>query len=301
MSCVHPIPAIDLGQKLNESGQLVRNIKLLDMKHKYRGFGLEELKERFGDQLLLLPCGHCYSCGVNYSRMWSSRIMLEAGLHQANCFITLTYDQFNCPEHLSKYHFQLFMKRLRKVVGKVRFFACGELGEQSGRPHYHAILFGYDFPDKVILQRSKSGLFIYRSPLLETLWPFGISSIGSVSPESAQYVAKYSLKKKITGEDQGEFVLMSRRPGIGAGAYKESIWDTDRLYLEGRTYKPPRYFDKLAERDNCFVQAIAKDKRIQRAKARVSTKWLYNLNREEEALIKENDDRIMNDVRKVRL
>lgn len=301
MSCAHPIPAVDFGEKVNDKGETVRNIKLLDMRHKYYGFGLEELKEKFGDSLILLPCGHCYSCGVEYSRMWASRIMLEAEHHLNNCFITLTYNDVYCPEKLSKRDVQLFIKRLRKEVGPLRYFLCGEYGENTSRPHYHAIIFGFDFPDRVFLQKSKSGMMIYRSPLLERLWPFGISSIGTVSPESAQYVAKYSLKKKVSGSDNGEFVLMSRRPGIGASSYESSIWRTGRIYVSGNTYKAPRYFEKLAVADGDFMYDVCKSDRLERGKTYKSKKFLYNLKREEDALQLLNNQKIENDARKVRL
>lgn len=312
MSCAHPIPAVDLGSKVNDKGEVVRNIKLLDMRHKYYGFGLEELKEKFGDSLILLPCGHCYSCGVEYSRTWASRIMLEAQHYENNCFITLTYNDIYCPPRLSKRDVQLFIKRLRKEVSsstQIRYFLCGEYGEKSalessdgyGRPHYHAIIFGYDFPDKELLSKSKSGMMIYRSPMLERLWPFGISSIGSVSSESAQYVAKYSLKKKVSGKDSGEFVLMSRRPGIGAAGYHPSIWRTGRIYVGGKTYKAPRYFEKLAVQDNDFMFDVCKSEREIRGKTYKSQKYLYGLQREEEALELLNNQKIENDARKVRL
>lgn len=310
MACAHPIPALDLGMKINESGDHVRNIKLLDMRHKYYGYGIEELKELFGDQLLLLPCGKCYSCGVAYSRMWASRIMLEAQSHKQNCFITLTYDERHCPPFLSKRDVQLFIKRLRKEIQwPIRYFLCGEYGEKSalnnedgkGRPHYHAIIFGYDFPDKVLLSKSKSGMMLYISPLLSKLWPFGISSVGSVTAESAQYCAKYSLKKKTSGTDLGEFVLMSRRPGIGLNGYSKDIWLTDKLYIAGQKWSIPRYFEKIADERDPMDLMLAKSEREERAKSIKSKKYLYNFDREEDALIYENQIKIDNDCRKVRL
>ena len=300
MPCAKPLLAVDYGYRINKNGERVRNIKLLDMRFKHINQGIEELKSIYGDRLLLLPCGKCYSCSCDYARMWSSRIMLEASNYDHNCFITLTYSDSFCPDKLYKRDFQLFMKRLRKEIGKCRFFACGELGDKSLRPHFHAIIFGFDFPDKVELQKSASGNIIYRSALLEKLWPFGISSIGTVTPESSQYVAKYSLKRKTSGVNSGEFVLMSRRPGIGFYNYDESIWDTDRLYLNGRNYKPPRFFEKIADKNHSQSYFIAKCQRENRSKQRVSSKYLYNLDREEQALKLENDLKIYNDCLKVR-
>ena len=136
MACSHPIPAVDYGYKVNKEGKTVRNIKLVDMQHKYFGYGLEELKNHFGDSLLLLPCGHCYLCSLDYSRMWASRIMLEAQQHKDNCFITLTYHDCFLPDKPVKRHWQLFAKRLRKYCGcQIRYFACGEKGDKTGRSH----------------------------------------------------------------------------------------------------------------------------------------------------------------------
>lgn len=316
MACSHPIPALDLGYKINEDGKQVRDIKLLDMRHRYVGFGLEELKERFGDRLILLPCGHCYSCSVDYSRMWASRIMLEAKDHVHNCFITLTYSDWFVPKQPSKRDVQLFIKRLRKEVGvPIRYFCCGEVGEGKGErgynPHYHLIIFGYDFPDKKLLKRSHSGQMIYTSELLDKLWSIkdkqghlvnlGLSSIGTVSPESAQYVAKYSMKRHLTGNDCGEFVLMSRRPGIGANRYDEADMNTYKIYTNGKQFKIPRYFEKLADQKHDIFQLIGKERKLEMCKKFSSKKFQWNLAREEYALWKAEEDRIRNDVMKVRL
>lgn len=300
MSCKHPILAIDLGVKTNKDGEVVRNIKLAPIRPDW---SYKTYKEKYGDSLLCLPCGHCYGCAKDYSREWASRIILETQDHNANCFITLTYDESNVPDKPLKRDFQLFMKRLRKFFGdkRIRYFACGECGDKSGRPHYHAILFGLDFDDKVFLQRSKSGLFIYRSPTLEQLWPYGISSIGDVSVQSAQYVAKYSMKKKLSGVDTGEFVLMSRKPGIGASHYDEKFYYSDKVYVSGQSFKVPRYFDKIADSNNSLPYIVAKENRIEKARLTPDSKYRYRLGHQEEAWSKELDDMIYADCLKVRL
>lgn len=309
MSCSNPIPVLDLGYKINEKGERVKHIKFLDMRHRYFGYGLDDLKNKFGDSLLLIPCGKCYLCSLDYARMWASRICLEAQFHEHNSFITLTFSDEWLKKRRSlkpsKRDMQLFIKKLRKEVDvPIRYFLCGEVGEHKGdremNPHYHAIIFGYDFPDKTILKRSHSGMMIYRSTLLEKLWPYGMSSIGDVSPESAQYVAKYSMKKHLSGEDVGEFVLMSRRPGIGIKGYDPEDYMTDKLYLYGKKYKMPRYFDKISQKNNNFDYYIAKDKRIENSKNIASKKYFFELEREEFALDKLQEDKILNDSMKVR-
>jgi hypothetical protein len=48
---------------------------------------------------------------------------------------------------------------LRKKISplKIRFFHCGEYGDKTRRPHYHALIFGYGFPDKKLFKKQKSG------------------------------------------------------------------------------------------------------------------------------------------------
>ena len=92
------------------------------------------------------------------SREWAIRCVHEASLNDVNCFLTLTYDDDHVPAGLSLFYpdFQAFMKRLRARFSnvRVRFYMCGEYGDNFDRPHYHALLFGFDFLDKVPLSIS---------------------------------------------------------------------------------------------------------------------------------------------------
>ena len=213
-----------------------------------------------GCQRILLPCGQCMGCRIERSRQWAIRCVHEAQLHKENCFITLTYSPEFLPEDgtLVKEHFQKFMKRLRKRFGSgIRFFSCGEYGKKLQRPHYHAILFGFDFPDKELFC-VRNGERLYISKVLQELWPYGISSIGSVSFESCAYVARYCTKK-ITGkkakEHYGdrlpEFTLMSRRPGIAANwieEFSDDVYPHDFVVTsKGKKVRTPRYYDKRME------------------------------------------------------
>ena len=99
-----------------------------------------------------VPCGQCLSCRIDYSRDWAARCVHESQLHAVNSYITLTYDDFHLPDNygLEKDALQKFMKRYRKMFGKgIRFFGCGEYGEETSRPHYHLIIFGYDLPGNI--------------------------------------------------------------------------------------------------------------------------------------------------------
>lgn len=145
---------------------------------------------------VLIPCGRCIGCRLDRSRDWAVRCMHEASLYDENSFITLTFDDDHVKRSLDPSDFQKFMKRLRSAIApkKVRYFACGEYGSQFSRPHHHACLFGYDFPDKELISVS-NGVKQYTSELLSDLWPMGLHTIGSVTFDSAAYVARYVLKK----------------------------------------------------------------------------------------------------------
>jgi len=219
--------------------------------------------EAFLDLPVVVPCGRCIGCRLERSRQWAMRCVHEASLHSTNCFITLTYRDDDLPRSgsLVMKHFQDFMKRLRFHVGSgVRYFHCGEYGDKLSRPHYHACLFNYDFPDK-LHYRTKFGVKLYYSQSLEDLWGKGFCTIGDVTFESAAYVARY-ITKKITGEmsdahygDRSpEYVTMSRRPGIATGwfeKYGSDVFPSDEVVMhrKGRAQamKPPKFYDRLFE------------------------------------------------------
>lgn len=250
------------------------------------------------DTLMSLPCGQCIGCRIDRSRQWAIRCVHEASLFERNCFITLTYNNENLPfdKSLKVRDFQLFMKRLRKAFpghlsvedddGKVsypiRFFHCGEYGEKFRRPHYHAILFNFDFEDKYLWSES-NGEKLYRSPSLEKLWPFGHSSIGSATFKSAAYVARYIMKKvngdaakeyywtsvdELTGEIHKlypEYITMSRKPGIGSRWFKKyfsDVFPRDEVIVNGKRMKPPKFYDSMFEYLYPDEMASIKEKRV---------------------------------------
>lgn len=193
-----------------------------------------------------IPCRKCFECVQSYSTNWAIRCSLEAATHKKNCFVTLTYDN----EHLrdiSVKEVQKFMKRLRKYLNgeKVRYFACGEYGEHTGRPHYHIILFGVDFAEsRQFLKRDKRGNPIYVSPVLSSLWKFGFHSIGALTYDSAKYCAKYMQKFNVK-DGKKAFTLQSRKPAIGynyAMEHSESISKTGKVYIDGKEYNAPFQF-----------------------------------------------------------
>lgn len=152
---------------------------------------------------------------------------------------------------------------------------CGEYGDQTHRPHYHALLFNHDFMDKT-KWAFRNNNTIYRSKSLEKLWPYGLSEIGNVTFQSAAYVARYVMKK-ITGEQAKEhykgltpeYNKMSLRPGIGKqwfDKYKTDIFPGDFVPLaEGKKSKTPPYYDKLLEKESPITYEHVKKARLLKA------------------------------------
>lgn len=218
-----------------------------------------------------LPCGQCIGCRMRRASDWELRVMHEASLHDASCFVTLTYGPGNLPPNASLEYrdFQLFMKRVRKLFGPVRFYMCGEYGPLNLRPHYHAVLFGVDFrSDRVMAGKSASGAVFFESRQLSDLWGLGKCTVQDLVRETASYCARYIMKKVlgVASEkayervlDSGEivnvmpeFARMSLKPGIGAGwyeRYRRDVFPHDFVVTsDGKERSVPKYYDKLLKR-----------------------------------------------------
>lgn len=244
-------------------------------------------------------CGQCIGCRLDRAAQWAIRCTHEAQLHDEKSFLTLTYDDDNLPlgGSLVVRDLQLFLKRLHNRLLRergygIRYYACGEYGDTTFRPHYHAIIFGYSFPDKTLFKRNGRGESVFTSNYLRELWKFGHNTVGDVSFDSAAYVAGYCVKK-INGDDAEahytryaedgssykvvpEFPLMSRRPGIGYDwflKYGRHAYKFDSVIMNGREVSPPRFYDdKLAQVD------MQEFERLKSARRRVTkTRRLENM------------------------
>ena len=247
----------------------------------------------FTDLEVKIPCGQCIGCRLERSRQWAVRCVHESKLYpNNNCFLTLTYNDENLPRgintetgeldagepSLNKRDIVLFLKRLRKKYGDgIRFFQCGEYGEQLRRPHHHVLLFNHVFPDKKYW-KTKKGVHLYLSDTLNKLWGLGHCVIGDVNFESAAYVARY-VTKKITGDPQRvldhyggilpEYITMSRKPGIARNFFEEfqsDIYPSDQCVLRpGLIARPPKYYDNIYDLTN--PESFAKIKKARRVHA----------------------------------
>lgn len=191
-----------------------------------------------------VPCGKCNFCLEQRRAHWSFRLQMEMKYATDKCyFVTLTYNDQKIPitptglPTLEKSHFQLFLKRFRHYAPErsVRYYAVGEYGSRTSRPHYHALLFNIPL---LAIQNT------------ERVWRLGQVYVGTVTPASIHYVAKYHVNAISDQELNGRappFALMSRKPGIGAGYFESHTeWHiyADRLYtqIDGFKRSLPRYY-----------------------------------------------------------
>lgn len=251
----------------------------------------------------VVPCGQCHECRLQRSRTWANRCMMEMSEYpdldgvNRNWFITLTYapgftDDLRSTvdfQTLSlhqrkpgekKDHLQQFLHDLRQEWQRryghdgIRFYACGEYGDTSGRPHYHAILFNLPI-DPTELEKRFSNEFgdpYYNHERISEIWGKGFAVLSPATWTNCAYTARYIMKKQ-TGDNAvkayddlgllAPFTRSSRRPGIAFNSFKgyESYVDVDDVTGELRfkrslvlpvadkhvdpTCNHPRYFDKL--------------------------------------------------------
>ncbi len=317
MACTHPLKAWPIG--ITAKGKTEYKITNFSVNHLEKRNGkwytvdseyISPYRDGLITEFVQIPCGKCIGCRLEYSRQWANRLMLEAQYHTDMYFITLTYDDFHIPlsyyvddstgealqsMSLCKRDFQLFMKRLRKSQpeNQIRFYAAGEYGSQTFRPHYHAIVFGLKLSDLVFYKFNKLGQPLYTSQYLESIWcntssdskeRLGICVVAEVSWETCAYTARYTAKKSGTLDDEfydkfnmeKPFTLMSRRPGIARMYYDDhpDMFDYTSINIPtstgGRKVAIPRYFNNLFADDCPLRSQELKD--IRKRMAEVSTK-----------------------------
>lgn len=282
MSCYHPFIGVPVGVRL-DTGKM--QYKILPYNEKY-------FTDGFVEGVVTVPCGNCIGCRLDYSRQWANRCMLELKYHDSAYFVTLTYSPAAVP--ISWYHdentgeaaqaltlrkrdFQLFMKNVRKrfSLDRIRFFAAGEYGDKTFRPHYHAILFGLHLHDLQLYKQAEDGYNYYTSESLQNCWNVvnskqdglydrGMVIVAECNWQTCAYVARYVVKKmkgplaefyKVHNIEP-PFSLMSRKPGIGRQYYDDhpDLYDYDYINVStpdgGRKFRPPKYFDRLHALDS---------------------------------------------------
>lgn len=239
-----------------------------------------------------IPCGKCISCRLENARQTAVRCVHEASMYENNSFITLTYSEENLKsEKLQYLDFQKFTKDLRTKLFqdllnkifpnqpqklqrslwntfskerkkelyepiRISIYVAGEYGDKKKRPHWHALLFNWRPNDLVLKYTSDRGDQIYSSTILDSLWPHGISELGSITFESAGYCARYASKKLAHGKDgTHNYEPISKRSSKNAIGKKwiEKFWPDvfNHGYIvlpNGTTCGIPRYYEKWLKR-----------------------------------------------------
>lgn len=249
------------------------------------------------ENVIPIPCGKCIECRLQHARNWSDRMMAEASYYTDNVFLTLTYDNDSLPEPLTRFNesgelevspvhplvkrdLQLFIKRLRKHFPdqRIRYYACGEYGDKSMRPHYHLILFNLRLEDAKLLYTSEDGYSYFTSESISKLWSYGLHILTDVNWQTCNYVSRYVTKKLIHGYDDmpeklnypQEFSVMSRKPGIGYQWYqdhKDSLSLFNESYLSddkgSRKIGMNKYFNHLLEIDDQELYNLIKAEKVE--------------------------------------
>lgn len=301
MACYHPNHAFQIGV-WEDTGKPKYQIESGSVERIHPRKGNQLVTDRWINEYIEIPCGKCIGCRLAYSKQWATRCMLEAKQYEHNAFVTLTYDPKHIkwvpgvnretgeiepvttliPEDLTK-----FMKDLRRYYKyhynheNIRFYACGEYGSKTFRAHYHLIIFNLPIQDKTKYFLNAEGDQIYHSEIIEKIWGKGLTTVGDVTQKSAEYVARYVLKK-IKGKDaaeiyeklgiEPEFVRMSRRPGIAWQYYednKDKIYECDEIITTsrqgiGEKVKPCKYYDRLFDLENPeFMKALKQKRKLE--------------------------------------
>ena len=290
MSCYKPLIRLYNPNDREQSGRVYSLARFSQLSGKQLKY--EDLM--YNPKVMLIPCGQCIGCRIRQREDWTTRIELEARDYPKEevWFITLTYDDEHVPgmivktgEIMRKVQYtwkpgekrpdsvqillyediQKFLKRLRKAYrGKLRYFVAGEYGEQTARPHYHMILYGWRPTDLENLYKIHHNGY-YTSKWLADLWGMGQIQIAQAVPETYRYVAGYVTKKmyEIDGKKANEyyelgqtkpFACMSLKPGLGDNYYQEhkaEIWRQGYIQCtNGKQAQIPRYYEKQMEAEN---------------------------------------------------
>ncbi len=292
MCCYHPLIGVPEYNPRTNKPYHTKNGKI-----KYRIFSPNKYDTEAllkSNDYITVPCGKCLGCRLDYSREWANRLMMELQYHDSAYFITLTYNEDYVPKSyyadpetgealqsltLCKRDLQLFFKRLRKAYpdDHIRYYACGEYGSSTMRPHYHLIVFGLHITDGYPWrwnQAEGETLTYYRSPTLERVWsesrkedgktlvfPMGHVEFSDVTWATCAYTARY-VTKKLNGPAaefydtfalDPPFSVMSRKPGIARQYYDDhdNLFQGEFINLStpkgGVKFRPPKYFERIFE------------------------------------------------------
>lgn len=169
-----------------------------------------------------VACGQCMNCRINHKLKWLGRLVLEAQ-YKPYAFVTLTYAEEHRPRNhdVSRAELKAFIDKFRAKAPGTRFFGVGEYGEQSGREHYHVILFGIRATPEW-KARVEQAWSVQQPRTGEVLWQKGLVDVQDPRDTSAlAYTLGYVTKKMTSRHDDRldgrapEFFAASNKPRLG--------------------------------------------------------------------------------------
>lgn len=243
------------------------------------GYSYRLVHEYYSGRKIFVPCRKCINCRKKRASDWATRLLLEHkfGKHRNAVFLTLTldnehYDSRKDASHLIRRFFDLVRKRFK---ARCKYFIIDELGEESGRYHFHAIVF--DFPMAGLIQGldlSRKG-YTRLSPrdkmrvkrftdFVNKLWKHGMTRPGNVCSKSIFYIVKYILKTHPLKSDFTPKVWCSPNFGlcyVNSNPNFRSLLISDsadkHLHIDGRKYFPPKYFfSKIIDWNERFLRSF---------------------------------------------
>lgn len=199
------------------------------------------------DAFIMCSCGKCYACLSNRRRSWLFRLQNESLDSVITLFCTLTYNDVSCDGYVHKDHLQKFFKKLRHYE-EFKYYAIGEYGTKTQRPHYHCVIFFKSAPDSYPLDNL--------SRVIDYCWSQGHVSVSRAHYRRLNYVLHYHVRpKEINGKKT--FSLYSKALGIGflTRDYLHYLMATNSSVIHdfnGNIYVVPRYYRKKLK-DIAFI------------------------------------------------
>lgn len=237
---------------------------------------MSKLKDTY--RMQQVPCGKCIDCRKARVNSWYVRLLEEKKISTSAHFVTLTYDDITLPYSdsfiptLDYADFQRFVKRLRKNYNtqkSIKYFAVGEYGSKTDRPHYHVIMFNVENPDRIVKEWEK----------------YGFAHIGEVTDASIYYTLKYTLKNIGSDKPKNELrkpekALISKKLGLSyltpqmIQYYKDDNSRSVTMLGNKKTALPRYYRDKIFTESE-KMQRVKKMQKIIQQKYETTLNPLY--------------------------
>lgn len=186
------------------------------------------------DDMTEVACRYCWQCKANRVNDLVGRCIAESKSAKKTYAVTLTYANqagVNAVTLVYK-DVQIFLKRLRRRYGKVRYICAGEYGTEKGRSHWHIGLFFYDKepkPQNMPQLRFGEDLPPNEYRVDWEPWEHGFSYFQEphFGGDHFKYLMKYAIKDQDL-DSSDRRLSMSKKPPLG----HHFMMDLAKRYVE---------------------------------------------------------------------